>query len=122
MLIMETMKHFFIKNVKNCIKTIFLKIYEVNKINTHYGIQILEEYEKHIKVIGDYLIQIINNNIYKEKEFDINFFDNYLSNNFYTVVNYNYKYYYDDATISNFWKPSCIKSLELHKNVKKYWL
>lgn len=48
---------FLYKKCKKLYKNHFFEdIYEVNKINTHYGIQILEEYEKHIKVIGDYLI------------------------------------------------------------------
>ena len=106
-------------------KHFFEDIYECNNINTHYSIPILEEYEAYLKIIGDYLIQLINNNIYKEKEFNINFFDNYLSSNFKSSNFYSdirvhrcSIRYHDDAKISYFWKPSYYKSIELCKTVK----
>ena len=39
-------------------KHFFEDIYKVNNINTHTGIIVLEIYEKYIKLIGDYLIDL----------------------------------------------------------------
>ena len=59
-------------------KHFFEDIYKVNNINTHTGIIVLEKYEKYIKLIGDYLIDLTIKNTFIENDFSVYFFNNYL--------------------------------------------
>ena len=112
-------KNFSYKKGQKLYETHFFEdLYKPNNINTHYGIDILEEYEAYITIIGNYLIQTIKSNIYNEKEFDTAFFDNYLSKNFKANVYYGSRCYHETAKISNFWNYYNNKSEKLSEVVK----
>ena len=68
-------------------KHFFEDIYKVNNINTHTGIIVLEKYEKYIKLIGDYLIDLTIKNTFIENDFSVYFFNNYLIDKYPLIKN-----------------------------------